>query len=48
MHPTVLPLTIGLVSWGRRIDQLHVPLPNECFEYDTKQSGGESSVILEL
>ena len=33
------------VSWGCRI---HWPPPNECPGYDTKQSDGEVSAVLEL
>ena len=40
------------VGWGCRIHWLHlcrgVRLPNECSGYDTKQSDGEASVMLEL
>ena len=46
---------IGLVGWGCRIHRLHLckgvrPLThsNECPENDTKQSDGESPVMLEL
>ena len=40
------------VGWGCRIHQLHLcrgvtPLPNDCPEYDTKQSDGEVLVMLE-
>ena len=40
------------VSWGCRIHQLLLSrrgrTPNECPEYDTKQSNGEVPVMLEL
>ena len=42
------------VGWGCRIYRLHLcrgvrpPLPNKCPGYDTKQSDGEASVLLEL
>ena len=41
------------VCWGGRIHQLHLcwgvrPFPHECPGYDTKQSDGEASVMLEL
>ena len=41
------------VGWDCRIHRLHLcrgvrPPPNECPEYDTKQSDGEVPVILEL
>ena len=46
-------LLLGPVGWGCRIHQLHLyrgvrPLLNKCLGYDTKQSDGEASVMLEL
>ena len=45
----------GLVGWGSRIHQLHLcswcilyKLPNKCPVYDTKQSDGETSVMLDI
>ena len=48
-----LEFSFSWTGWGCRIHQLHLcrgvrPLPNECLEYDTKQSDGEASVMLEL
>ena len=52
---TCLPqIIIFPVSWGCKIHQLllcrraRTPPPNECLGYDTKQSDGEVSVMLEL
>ena len=45
--------TAGAVGWGCRTHRLHLcrgvrPPPNECPDYDTKQSDGEVPVMLEL
>ena len=41
--------TFSPVGWGFRIHQLHLfrgvrPSPNECLDYDIKQSDGEAPV----
>ena len=55
---TIMPMSQyshSPISCGCRIHRLHLcrgvrtdPPPNECHGYDTKQSGGEAPVILEL